>query len=100
MHCGCAGYGPGKWRTTSHGRYSLIKLKPLSRRHSTTPVTVGDGAKTLFWKDRWINGRSVAELAPCLINAVRPRTQCSRTVKEALQNRSWVRDIRGAALTV
>jgi hypothetical protein len=65
----------------------------------STTVTVGDGAKTLFWKDRWINGQSIAELAPSLINVVGPRTRNIRTVKEALQHRSWVRDIKGA-LTV
>jgi hypothetical protein len=40
----------------------------------STTVTVGDGAKTLFLKDHWINGQSIAELAPSLINAVGPRT--------------------------
>jgi hypothetical protein len=60
---------------------------------------VGDGAKTLFWKDRWIKGQSIAELATSLINVVGPRTRSIRTVKEALQHSSWVRDIKGS-LTV
>jgi hypothetical protein len=62
-------------------------------------VQLGDGANTLFWKDRWIQGRCIAEIAPCLIKAVGPRIQNARTVKDALQNRKWMRDIRGA-LTV
>jgi hypothetical protein len=65
----------------------------------STTVTVGDGAKTLFWKDRWIKGQSIAELATSLINVVGPRTRSIRTVKEALQHSSWVRDIKGS-LTV
>jgi hypothetical protein len=47
----------------------------------------------LFWVDRWLQGMS------CLIKAVGPRIQKCRTVKEALTNRRWVRDIKGA-LTV
>ena len=35
-------------------------------------VQVGDGTRALFWQDRWLQGHSIAELAPCLYNAVRP----------------------------
>jgi hypothetical protein len=42
---------------------------------------------------------TLAELAPNLFNAVPKRTAKRRTVAQALQNRSWVNDIRGA-LTV
>jgi hypothetical protein len=57
------------------------------------------GTSTLFWTDRWLKGRSIAELAPCLIQTVGPRIQRRRSVRDALDNRRWVRDIKGA-LTV
>ena len=39
---------------------------------------------------------TVAEIAPNLFNAVQKRTAKRRTVAQALHNRSWVQDIRGA----
>ena len=44
-------------------------------------------------------GGTLAELAPNLFRAVPKRVRKSRTAAQALQNRGWVRDIRGA-LTV
>ena len=57
---------------------------------------VGNGEKIQFWTDRWLNGHTLAELAPNLFNAVPKRTAKRRTVAQALQNRKWVDDIRGA----
>ncbi|RCV41907.1 hypothetical protein SETIT_9G172500v2 [Setaria italica] len=65
----------------------------------STSMQVGDGKLTLFWTDRWLDGRSIAEIAPYLYQAVRPRTRKKRTVYEGLQDRRWVKDIIGA-LTV
>lgn len=66
---------------------------------ASTSMQVGDGRKSLFWTDRWLNGRSIAEMAPSLVQAVGTRIQKKRPIREALQNRRWVRDISGA-LTV
>jgi hypothetical protein len=60
---------------------------------------VGDGAHTLFWTDRWLHGRCIQELAPRLFAAIPKRRTKQRTVKEALTNRAWIADIKGA-LTV
>ncbi|RCV05173.1 hypothetical protein SETIT_1G061600v2 [Setaria italica] len=65
----------------------------------STSVQVGDGKQTLFWTDRWIEGRSIAEIAPCLLQAVGPRIRKKRTVHEGLHYRKWIRDITGS-LTV
>ena len=62
-------------------------------------VELGDGCKALFWTDRWLQGRSISELAPCLCNAVGSRIKKQRTIAQALQGDNWVRDISGA-LTV
>lgn len=47
---------------------------------------------------RWIDGRSITEIAPCLFQAVGPRTRKRRTVYEGLQDRRWVKDITGALM--
>ncbi|KAF8669944.1 hypothetical protein HU200_051126 [Digitaria exilis] len=62
-------------------------------------MRVGNGKNTLFWTDKWIHGEAIADLAPCLLQAVGPRIRKTRTVHEALQDKRWVRDITGG-LTV
>lgn len=58
-------------------------------------VEVGNGAEALFWTDRWIDGRSISHIAPCLLVAV-PARRRRRTVASALTNNAWVSDIQGA----
>jgi hypothetical protein len=60
---------------------------------------VGNGDTILFWSDRWINGNTMAEIAPNLYKAVPKRVVRSRTVAQALNNSVWASDIKGA-LTV
>jgi hypothetical protein len=57
---------------------------------------IGDGANTYFWSDKWINARSVSDIAPRLLLTVPKRIVSKRTVREALTNRRWVSDIKGA----
>ena len=57
---------------------------------------VGNGEKIMFWTDRWLDGNTMAEVAPNLFKTVSKRTAKRRTVAQALQNISWVRDINGA----
>ena len=56
---------------------------------------VGDGRTTLFWKDRWLHGKSIVELAPSLVPFVNKRARSRRTVNEAMQDLRWVGDIAG-----
>ena len=60
---------------------------------------VGNGEGTKFWADRWLQGKSIQDLAPNLIKLVPKRISKKRTVKVTLNNRRWVFDIKGA-LTV
>jgi hypothetical protein len=67
--------------------------------HVSVSVEIGNGQHALFWSDRWLQGRCIQEIAPCLFNAVGPRIAKCRTVVQGLANNTWVRDISGA-LTV
>lgn len=56
-------------------------------------ITLGNYNDAKFWVDNWLpDGRSIATTAPALYSYVRDK---GRSVREALQNSSWVRDIRG-----
>jgi hypothetical protein len=45
---------------------------------------VGDGSNSLFWKDRWLNGRGIKDIAPTVFNLVPKRIRNKRKVSEAL----------------
>jgi hypothetical protein len=57
---------------------------------------VGNGVSTLFWADPWLDGQTIASVAPNLVAVVTMRCQKSRTVQAALQGNVWIRDITGA----
>lgn len=57
---------------------------------------LGNGENILFWKDRWLNGTSIADLAPHLIQNIARRVINKRTVAEAIYNHKWVADIKRA----
>jgi hypothetical protein len=56
-------------------------------------IKVGSGRRVLFLRDRWINGRTVLEIAPTLFQAVSTRMKNSRTVEQALVDDLWVADV-------
>lgn len=47
---------------------------------------------TMFWSDRWLNGCSIAVLAPEVFQKVDIKVAASRTVAQALDNIFWVRE--------
>jgi hypothetical protein len=57
-------------------------------------TAVGNGANTLFWSDRWLEGFYVYEVAPQVYQKVYKKLICTRRVAQALDNSSWVRDIK------
>lgn len=63
--------------------------------NASTFTILGNGRSTFFWTGRWINGRSIQELAPTLASLVHCRILQSATVAQALPNRAWVRHIAG-----
>jgi hypothetical protein len=66
---------------------------------SLASFSIGDGHKTLFWRDRWINGFTAEELALEVSAKVQTRRKNTRTVAEAMDNNQWLNDI-GEELTV
>jgi hypothetical protein len=60
---------------------------------SLASIKLGSGKSVLFWTDQWINGATVADLAPSVLATVGGRQRNSRTVADGLLNDSWVLDI-------
>jgi hypothetical protein len=50
---------------------------------------------TCFWTNRWLGGQSIEQPFPNLFGAVAARAR-KRKVHDALNNRKWVSNIRGA----
>ncbi|PNT66117.1 hypothetical protein BRADI_3g07414v3 [Brachypodium distachyon] len=63
--------------------------------HASCSSQVGNGLSTLFWKDRWIDGKCIEDMAPSLYSLIRPKAILSRTVASSLAMAVWVSDIRG-----
>src|SRR4051812_26171784 len=47
---------------------------------SLVSIVIGDGREALFWRDRWILGRGIMDIAPNLSAFVHTRAANSRTV--------------------
>jgi hypothetical protein len=62
---------------------------------ASVTVHVGDGATARFWTDAWLPDGAICNFASNLFRAVESRRK-KRTVKDALTNRQWARDITGA----
>jgi hypothetical protein len=68
--------------------HSLIDMAVVTK--------VGDGSNTLFWKDRWLNGKRIKDIAPAVYAMVPKRIINTRKVKEAMLNLRWVTNFQGA----
>lgn len=60
---------------------------------------LGDGNRVLFWKDRWIQGLRIAEIAPLVVGQVRTQTVNRRLVRDGLTASNWINDIKGELST-
>jgi len=58
--------------------------------NAATIVDLGNGNKALFWTPRWLHGEAPATLFPALFEHSKRK---NRTVKEALTDSKWVRDV-------
>lgn len=58
---------------------------------ASTTISLGDGAKANFWKDAWLHPKPFREIAPSLYRIAGRK---NRTVKDALDCRKWIVDLR------
>jgi hypothetical protein len=56
---------------------------------------IGDGTNTLFWKDKWLAGKSIQDLVAILYALVPKRKASRRTVVTALDEMKWTENIQG-----
>ena len=49
-----------------------------------------------FWIDPWLDGSSIAEIAPALVALVPKRRRSRMLVSEAIPGRAWIGDIQEA----
>jgi hypothetical protein len=54
---------------------------------------IDDRSRMRFWTDKWLDGRSISQLAPSLSRAVPKGTRKSRLVRDAIPQASWIQDI-------
>jgi hypothetical protein len=59
---------------------------------------VGDGATTLFWTDKWLHGKCIADVAPRLFAAVAIRRRKKRTYRKPSPTMHGFQIYRGLAL--
>jgi hypothetical protein len=60
-------------------------------------IQIGDRSNSLSWKDRWVLGQRIQDIAPLIFDMVPKKIANKRTVHEALHNWSWIGDIHGVA---
>jgi hypothetical protein len=58
--------------------------------NAATVVTLGNGEKATFWTSRWLQGQAPATLFLALYEDSKRK---KRTIKEALTDSNWIRDI-------
>jgi hypothetical protein len=58
--------------------------------------TVGNGERMFFSWDPWLDGQSLANLMPQLVETIPTHLQCRRTVALALINSARMQDLQGA----
>jgi hypothetical protein len=73
----------------------LIDAKARDVFDSLVQIKIGNGLRTLFWRDRWIDGRSAGDIAPSMIKKVKTRAYNARSVSAGLADSRWITDIEG-----
>ena len=83
-------------QSKEHGLPITVTRKARALFNVAVDAIVGNGEEILFWTNGWLDGHTMAEIAPNLFKTIQKRTTKRRTVAQALHNRSWVQDIKGA----
>ena len=49
----------------------------------------------MFWKDRWIHGATIKEIAPLVVAKVRTQVANRRLMRDAMHMHAWMDDLVG-----
>jgi hypothetical protein len=60
--------------------------------NASTKVTIGNGEKTCFWHNSWLDREAPRNLAPHLFELVKRK---NKSVQHEIRNNSWIRSLRG-----
>jgi hypothetical protein len=63
---------------------------------TSTNAVVGDGKTTLFWVDKWLDGKTIKEKAPKLFGLVPNHALKCHTVKYEVMEHRWIANMGGA----
>jgi hypothetical protein len=69
----------------------VLTVEEIALFKLCTKITVGNGAKTSVWKDRWLNVKAPQDIAPDCFKLAWRKNQ---TVVAALPTRRWMRGLR------
>jgi hypothetical protein len=58
----------------------------ISIFNAATSVVVANVKRVFFWKDKWLNGKYINQMAPDVPELITPTTRAKRTVVKALKN--------------
>jgi hypothetical protein len=71
-----------------HRPWSTLSIQVPDQVLAFFPIAItseaGNGEHTIFWTNRWLQGKSIAEIAPLLFAAIPQRKRQKRTMQEAL----------------
>jgi hypothetical protein len=59
-------------------QFSRIELDAFA---ASTSMVVGNGESALFWGDRWVDGKSIRDIAPEVYALISKRRRKRRTVQ-------------------
>jgi hypothetical protein len=76
-----------------HGLKLPVPLQVRKFFHASVITAVGNGNKTLFWTDRWIDGGCINNFAPDVVSKVDKLIVSTRIVAQALGGQQWISDI-------
>jgi hypothetical protein len=75
-------------RTEPNHSWLVLPSKPEKVVHAMfdkyTIVQVGNGARVLFWRDRWLEGKVVNDFIPQVVQDVCKNVRSSRMVVQAM----------------
>ena len=63
---------------------------------ASTSISVGNGEKTKFWHDSWLDSEAPCNLAPHLFSLVRRK---NKSVAQELSNSAWINPLRNKITT-